>query len=36
MSAQIEERHDAKTVKDLKKFVDRIPQMKVSHPLQKN
>ncbi len=29
VSAQMEERHDAKTVQDLKKFVDRIPHMTV-------
>jgi vacuolar protein sorting-associated protein 33A len=29
VSAQFEERHGAKTVKDFKLFVDRLPQMQV-------
>jgi hypothetical protein len=30
VSAQFEERHGAKTVKDFKQFVDRLPQMQVA------
>ena len=29
VSAQFDERHDTKTVRELKQFVDRIPQLKV-------
>ena len=35
VSAQFEERHGAKTVKDFKLFVDRLPQMQVRRSIEK-
>jgi len=34
ISAQFEERHEAKTVGEMKLFVERLPQMQVGYSLQ--